>query len=148
MKIEIDKHIIIDPEICHGKPTFKGTRVMVWQVLEMLEAGVSVKEIIEAYPSLSPKAIKAVDLNKDLYLVIDEVGNFLILEKLQKLDQITKILSAQAKEKKITKEEVLKALKKIQAKKGKQRNKDRFGADPWLKKKGTKNLRDEYDRIL
>ena len=59
MKIEIDKHIIIDLEICHGKPTFKGTRIMVWQVLEMLEAGVSVKEIIEAFPSLTPKSIKA-----------------------------------------------------------------------------------------
>ena len=59
MKTEINKHIIIDPEICHGKPTIKGTRIMVWQVLEMLEAGVSVKEIIEAFPSLTPKAIKA-----------------------------------------------------------------------------------------
>lgn len=59
MKIEIDKHIIIDPDICHGKPTFKGTRIMVWQVLEMLEAGVGVKEIIEAFPSITPKAIKA-----------------------------------------------------------------------------------------
>ena len=59
MKIEIDKHIIIDPEICHGKPTFKGTRIMVWQVLEMMEAGASTKEITEAFPSLTPKAIKA-----------------------------------------------------------------------------------------
>lgn len=59
MKIEIDKHIVIDPEICHGKPTFKGTRIMVWQILEMLEAGVSNKEIIKAYPSLTPKSIKA-----------------------------------------------------------------------------------------
>ena len=23
-----------DPEICHGKPTFKGTRIMAWQVLD------------------------------------------------------------------------------------------------------------------
>ena len=59
MKIEIDKHIIIDPKICHGKPTFKGTRIMVWQVLEMVETGTSTKDIIEAFPSLTPKAIKA-----------------------------------------------------------------------------------------
>jgi len=59
MKIEIDKNIIIDPEICHGKPTFKGTRIMVWQVLEMMDAGANVKEITEAFPSLTPKAIKA-----------------------------------------------------------------------------------------
>jgi hypothetical protein len=28
------------------------------------------------------------------------------------------------------------------------KKKDMFGADPWLKKKGTKDLRDEYDRNL
>ena len=28
-----------DPEICHGKPTFKGTRIMVWQVLDDVAEG-------------------------------------------------------------------------------------------------------------
>ena len=59
MRIEIDEYIVIDSEICHGKPTFKGTRVMVWQVLEMMENGATVKEIIGAFPSLTPDAIKA-----------------------------------------------------------------------------------------
>lgn len=59
MRIEVDKKIVIDSEICHGKPTFKGTRVMVYLVLEMLEAGASVKDILKAYPSLSEKHIKA-----------------------------------------------------------------------------------------
>ena len=59
MKVEINEYIIVDSEICHGKPTFKGTRVMVWQVLEMLEAGCSDKEIIKGFPSLTPEAIKA-----------------------------------------------------------------------------------------
>ena len=30
----------------------------------------------------------------------------------------------------------------------KQKKKDLFGVDPWLKKTGTKNLRDEHDRNL
>ena len=30
----------------------------------------------------------------------------------------------------------------------KQKKKNMFGADPWLKKQGTKNLRDEDDRHL
>jgi hypothetical protein len=30
----------------------------------------------------------------------------------------------------------------------KQNKKDMFGTDPWLKKNGTKNLRDEHDRYL
>jgi competence protein ComGC len=30
---------VADPEICHGKPTFKGTRIMVWQVLDDVADG-------------------------------------------------------------------------------------------------------------
>jgi len=59
MRTEIDDYIVIDSEICHGKPTFKGTRIMVHLVLEMLEAGAPVEEILEAYPSLTKKHIKA-----------------------------------------------------------------------------------------
>jgi uncharacterized protein (DUF433 family) len=32
-RVELGQYIVADPEICHGKPTFKGTRIMVWQVL-------------------------------------------------------------------------------------------------------------------
>lgn len=55
-----DKYIVIDPEICHGKPTFKGTRIMVYLVLEMLEAGATIREIQKAYPSINKNHIKAV----------------------------------------------------------------------------------------
>lgn len=57
--IEINKYITVDSEICHGKPVFKSTRVMVYLVLEMLEDGASINEIIEAYPSLTKEHIKA-----------------------------------------------------------------------------------------
>jgi len=40
-RIELGKHIVADPRICHGKPTFKGTRIMVWQVLEDVAEGKS-----------------------------------------------------------------------------------------------------------
>ena len=59
MRTEINEYIVADSEICHGKPTFKGTRVMVWQVLEMLEGGAAYKGITEAFPSLTEKHIKA-----------------------------------------------------------------------------------------
>jgi len=59
MKTNFQNYIIIDKEICHGKPTFKGTRIMVWQILEMLEAGNSIEQIIEAYPHLTKNHIKA-----------------------------------------------------------------------------------------
>lgn len=38
-RIELGRYIVADPEICHGKPTFKGTRIMVWQVLEDVADG-------------------------------------------------------------------------------------------------------------
>lgn len=57
--VEINKYIVADPEICHGKLTFKGTRVMASLVLEMLEAGASYDEILDAYPSLTRQHIRA-----------------------------------------------------------------------------------------
>ncbi|MBI2628971.1 DUF433 domain-containing protein [Candidatus Pacearchaeota archaeon] len=59
MRIDINDYIIVDSEICHGKPVFKGTRIMVYLVLEMLEEGASINDIFEAYPSLTKEHIKA-----------------------------------------------------------------------------------------
>ena len=59
MKTKLNEYISVDEKICHGKPVFTGTRIMVWQLLEMLEAGASEEEITEAYPSLTKKHIKA-----------------------------------------------------------------------------------------
>ena len=56
-------------------------------------------------------------IDKESYLLVDEIGDFLILKKIQKLDQITKILSTKAKEKGITRDDVLKTLRKIQKEK-------------------------------
>ena len=38
-RVELGRHIVADPAICHGKPTFKGTRIMVWQVLDDVADG-------------------------------------------------------------------------------------------------------------
>lgn len=75
-RITINKHIVADPKICHGKPTFNGTRVMVWQVLEMLKSGETVKEIIASFPSLTPRHIEAAldyasSLTKEGYVIIN-----------------------------------------------------------------------------
>jgi uncharacterized protein (DUF433 family) len=32
----LGRHIVVDPAICHGKPTFRGTRIMVAQVLKQV----------------------------------------------------------------------------------------------------------------
>ena len=55
----VENYISVNAEICHGKPCFKGSRIMVYLVLEMLEEGASFKEIHEAYPDLTPTHVKA-----------------------------------------------------------------------------------------
>jgi uncharacterized protein (DUF433 family) len=35
----LGKCVVVDPDICHGKPTFLGTRIMVWQITESVAAG-------------------------------------------------------------------------------------------------------------
>ena len=43
---DILEHISINPNICHGKPCIKGHRIMVWQILDLLAAGIKPEEII------------------------------------------------------------------------------------------------------
>ena len=58
-RVEINRYVVADPKICHGKPTFAGTRIMVWQILEMLEAGCSIQDIRQAFPSLTARHVQA-----------------------------------------------------------------------------------------
>ncbi|MEK6542856.1 MAG: DUF433 domain-containing protein [Elusimicrobiota bacterium] len=57
--IDYRPFITADPGVCHGKPCFRGTRVMVSAVLEMLAAGATTREIGEAYPRVTKKSIEA-----------------------------------------------------------------------------------------
>lgn len=53
------ERISVDPEICHGKPCIKGTRVMVSIILDYLSAGESEEEILKQYPTLKAEDIRA-----------------------------------------------------------------------------------------
>ncbi len=53
------ERISVDPEICHGKPCIKGTRVMVSIVLDYFSAGESEEEILKQYPTLKTEDIRA-----------------------------------------------------------------------------------------
>jgi uncharacterized protein (DUF433 family) len=51
-------YIVTDPEVCHGKPTFRGTRIMVVQVLQMVAEGMDWETIIEqCHSSITKEAI-------------------------------------------------------------------------------------------
>jgi uncharacterized protein (DUF433 family) len=51
--------VAVDPEICHGKPCIKGTRIMVSIILDYLRAGESRDEILRQYPTLGAQDIDA-----------------------------------------------------------------------------------------
>lgn len=51
--------IQIGPNICHGKPVIRGTRVMVSTILGALGAGDSIEEVLEDYPNITLEDIRA-----------------------------------------------------------------------------------------
>ena len=52
--------VVSDPEICHGKPVIRGTRVPVSVIIGMLKKGYTPREIHEEYPSVSLRIIEAI----------------------------------------------------------------------------------------
>ena len=45
----IGRYIVTDPSICHGKPTFRGTRILVSDVLEQIADGVDWEIVIQEW---------------------------------------------------------------------------------------------------
>ena len=53
-RVELGEFIVADPAICHGKPTFKGTRIMVFQVLEQVAYGTPWERIVWSWRGKVP----------------------------------------------------------------------------------------------
>lgn len=76
----MNDRITIDPNICHGQPCIKGTRIMVYLILELIEAGLTLDEIIkDYYPSLIKEDIQsaihyAVNLIKNEEYIFERSG--------------------------------------------------------------------------
>lgn len=71
----IGRYIVADPEICHGKPTFRGTRIMglassQLQVLRMVAKGIAWDTISEEWDGkVTREAIaEAVDLASQVFV--------------------------------------------------------------------------------
>jgi len=54
------ERITINPDIVVGKPTIRGLRITVEQILKALAGGVAIKDLLEDYPELEPEDIQAV----------------------------------------------------------------------------------------
>ena len=59
MDKQFKNRITINHEICHGRPTIRNTRYTVDLILDLLSSGMSEVEIIQDYPALEIKDIKA-----------------------------------------------------------------------------------------
>lgn len=54
----IGRYIVSDPAICHGQPSFRGTRIMVADVMEQVAGGTAWETIVEEWRgNVSPDAI-------------------------------------------------------------------------------------------
>jgi len=58
-KEDLLNRITVNPEVMVGKPTIKGLRITVEQILKALAGGVTVEELIEDYPELEREDIQA-----------------------------------------------------------------------------------------
>ncbi|MBC8233423.1 DUF433 domain-containing protein [bacterium] len=53
------ERISSDPDICHGKPCIKGTRIPVYLIVSLIAEGEDTESIIRDYPSVTHDDIKA-----------------------------------------------------------------------------------------
>lgn len=53
------ERIRVDPAVRSGKPTIRGTRITVYDILEYLASGMSQEEILADFPDLSAEDIRA-----------------------------------------------------------------------------------------
>lgn len=58
--MELKELITIDPEVLSGQPVFKGTRVPIETLFDHLEAGISLNEFLDDFPTVSKDQAVAV----------------------------------------------------------------------------------------
>lgn len=68
--------IVINPKTCHGQPCVKGTRIMVWLVVQYLANGDSIDDVLKAYPGLQREDVLAclsyaAELTRERILFVD-----------------------------------------------------------------------------
>lgn len=56
---ELLERILIDPDIAHGQPCVRDTRVLVTVLLDALAAGMTTAEVVEHYPSVTEEDLRA-----------------------------------------------------------------------------------------
>ena len=57
--MDLLERITVNPKVLVGKPTIRGLRISVDQIIKSLAAGLDAEEILEDYPELEMDDIKA-----------------------------------------------------------------------------------------
>jgi len=70
------EYIELRPDVCGGRPVIAGTRLEVAIILEMMDSGYSIEEIIDEYPFLSDKILKYVMENRKSVERYVEASNY------------------------------------------------------------------------
>jgi len=71
LAISMFKYIVVDPEVCGGKPVIRGTRVTVEVILESLANGWSVEETAREFKIPKEAVLEAL---KYAYRIVREVS--------------------------------------------------------------------------
>jgi uncharacterized protein (DUF433 family) len=58
--VSMDNWIVADPEHLGGSPRVRGTRISISLILEALAAGMTIAQIVDAYPSLTDESVRGV----------------------------------------------------------------------------------------
>ncbi len=56
---DISAHVTRNPEVLRGKPIIRGTRIAVSLIVDWVDSGVSIEQILDDYPNLTLKNIEA-----------------------------------------------------------------------------------------
>ena len=72
----LGRFIVADPRVCHGQPVFKGTRILVADVLELVASGMPWETIVEEWAGVvTIDAIaEAVRLARHAFVDLDREG--------------------------------------------------------------------------
>lgn len=67
MPVRWKEYIVSTPDVLHGKPRLKDTRIPVSLILGYLAAGQTIQQIMDEFPDMQPEQISAcLDYARDL----------------------------------------------------------------------------------
>lgn len=73
--MSIKEIVEFDPEKMSGTPVFRGTRVPIQNLLDSLEAGETLDEFLDQYPTvMREQVLAALELSKERLLAASEIA--------------------------------------------------------------------------